>query len=76
MIQQLLDFVRVIGNNTVHPGMIDLKDNSVLAIKLFDLVNIVAEIMITQPKEIKALYEGVLPESAREGINNRDKSNT
>jgi len=71
-VQQALDIVRVIGNNAVHPGQIDLKDNVEIANKLFELVNIVAQIMITQPKEIEKLYH-TLPETQRNAIDNRDK---
>ena len=70
-IQQALDIVRVIGNDAVHPGQIDLKDNQQVANKLFELINIIAHVMITQPKEISALYE-TLPEEKREAIKTRD----
>ena len=71
-IQRALDIVRVIGNDTVHPGKMDLKDDVETANKLFELVNIIAQVMITQPKGIKQLYES-LPEHKRKGIENRDK---
>jgi len=35
-IQQSLDIVRVIGNNAVHPGQIDLKDDRDTAMRLFE----------------------------------------
>ena len=70
-IQKALDIVRVIGNEAVHPGQIDLKDNQDVANKLFELINIIAHIMITQPKEISALYE-TLPEEKRDAIDTRD----
>jgi len=73
-IQQALDIVRVIGNNAVHPGQIDIKDNVETAIRLFELINIIAERMITQPKKIKEFYEKVIPEKAKEAIENRDKN--
>lgn len=72
-IKQALDVVRVIGNNAVHPGQIDLRDDRDAATQLFKLVNLVAEVMITQPKEIEKLYES-LPESARDAIQRRDES--
>ena len=34
-IQKALDTVRVVGNNSVHPGQIDLKDNPAIANALF-----------------------------------------
>jgi hypothetical protein len=71
-IQQALDIVRVIGNEAVHPGSIDLRDDVQTATKLFDLVNIIAETMISQPKHIEALYNG-LPPSKLAGIEARDK---
>ena len=71
-IQQALDIVRVVGNNAVHPGQIDLNDNVEVSNKLFGIVNIIADVMITQPKEIKKMYENVLPESQREAIAKRD----
>jgi hypothetical protein len=70
-IQQALDIVRVIGNEAVHPGELDLRDDRDTAIRLFQLVNLIAERMITQPKEVKELYEA-LPASKREQISERD----
>jgi hypothetical protein len=72
-IQKALDIVRVIGNNAVHPGQIDLKDDTDTASRLFDLVNIITQVMITQPKEIEKLY-GRLPKTAKEQIKKRDKN--
>jgi len=73
-IQKALDIVRVVGNDAVHPGQIDLKDDQETANKLFDLINIIAHTMITQPKEIAALYE-TLPEAKKAGIKQRDNGN-
>jgi endogenous inhibitor of DNA gyrase (YacG/DUF329 family) len=70
-VQRALDIVRVIGNESVHPGTIDLNDDKETAVRLFELVNIIARIMITQPKEIENLYS-TLPEEKLEGIKNRD----
>jgi len=70
-VQKALDIVRVTGNNAVHPGQIDLKDNRQTAVKLFELLNIIAEAMITQPKQIDALYD-VLPDDAKQAIIKRD----
>jgi hypothetical protein len=70
-VQQSLDIVRVIGNNAVHPGQIDLTDDTESASKLFVLVNIIAEVMITQPKEVDKLFNS-LPANQLAGIKQRD----
>src|SRR5437899_625112 len=49
IVQQSLDIVRVIGNESVHPGTIDLNDDRETAIRLFDLVNAIADQMISHP---------------------------
>jgi hypothetical protein len=38
-IQQSLDIVRVVGNNQVHPGTLDVRDDPETAEHLFELVN-------------------------------------
>ena len=72
-VQQALDIVRVIGNNAVHPGQIDLKDDQEIAMKLFELINLIAEVMITQPKQVKSLYDS-LPQTSKTAIAKRDAS--
>ena len=72
-VQQALDVVRVIGNNAVHPGQIDLKDDRATAEKLFGLVNLIAEIMISQPQHVAAMFES-LPDDALKAIERRDGS--
>jgi hypothetical protein len=71
-IQKSMDVVRVIGNESVHPGTINVSDDRELALKLFDLVNLVTEQMISVPKGVDALYMK-LPESKRKAIEDRDK---
>jgi hypothetical protein len=70
-VQQSLDIVRVIGNEAVHPGVIDLNDNRDMALMLFDLVNAIAEQMITHPKKVNAMFQR-LPEDKRKQIERRD----
>src|ERR1044072_198357 len=72
-VQQSLDILRVVGNNAVHPGQIDLKDNHDLAISLFGLINLIADVMITQPKHVDSLY-GALPDELLKAIEQRDKN--
>ncbi|MBO3361362.1 DUF4145 domain-containing protein [Clostridium perfringens] len=70
-IQQALDIVRVVGNNAVHPGNLNLNDNNEIAIALFDIINIIVENRIVQPKKIDEFYNS-LPEKALIGIKKRD----
>lgn len=71
-IQRALDALRVIGNEAVHPGELDLKDDTETALALFRVLNVIVHTMIIQPKEIDDLYE-MIPETKKEGIKNRDK---
>lgn len=71
-IQQALDYCRVIGNNAVHPGEINIDDTPEIAEVLFKMINFIIEEMITKPKEVDELYN-LLPESARIAIEKRDK---
>lgn len=70
-VQQALDVVRVVGNNAVHPGEIDLKDDRSTALQLFKLVNLIVDIMITQPAHVKQMFDG-LPAGALQAIAKRD----
>ena len=71
VVQKALDAVRVIGNEAVHPGTLDLKDDRDTATSLFDLVNIIAKQMISNPKHVDEIYEK-LPGAKRRAIENRD----
>ena len=71
LIQKSLDIVRVIGNEAVHPGVIDLRDDRDTANELFGLINSIADQMITHPKNVERLYER-LPASKREAIEKRN----
>lgn len=70
-IQQALDYVRVVGNNVVHPGQMDLKDDKETAMNLFNLINLIADVMITQPKEVDKLFN-TLPQAQKDAISKRD----
>ncbi len=70
--QQALDSVRVVGNNAVHPGTIDIRDNVEIAYALFGFVNIICEMLITQPKKVKEYYDKHIPEGIRTVIEKRD----
>jgi hypothetical protein len=73
-IQQSLDIVRVVGNNAVHPGQLDLRDDIKIAFQLFALVNIITDALITQPKQIEEMYNSIIPESQRTAIEKRDQA--
>jgi Domain of unknown function (DUF4145) len=70
-IQQALDIVRVIGNDAVHPGQIDLNDDQETAASLFELLNLIIEETISEPKRIKEMYDK-LPARKRDAIAERD----
>lgn len=69
-VQQSLDIVRVTGNNAVHAGKIAFDDTTDVQ-DLFNLINVIAGVLITQPKKIQALYDG-LPESSKKAVEKRD----
>lgn len=70
-VQLALDTVRVIGNEAIHPGQMDLKDDQATAVHLFKLVNFIAEKMITEPKTVDELF-GKVPEGKKQQISQRD----
>lgn len=71
-IQQSLDILRVVGNNAVHPGQIDLRDSSELTLPLFSLLNMIVDVMISQPKHVNEIYNE-LPNNLLDAIDKRDK---
>ena len=72
-IQQALDSLRVIGNNAVHPGKLDIRDDQETVKALFGVLNLIVDRMITQPKKVQELY-ATLPKNALDSIQNRDKN--
>lgn len=70
LIQQSLDSLRVIGNEAVHIGTVDVT-NSQTCSSLFGLLNVIVEQMITVPKNIGSVY-AMLPQSKVDGIQKRD----
>ncbi len=71
LVQQALDIVRVVGNEQVHPGELDVRDDPQIASQLFELVNLIVEDRIARPKQIQELYLK-LPQSKRDAIEKRD----
>lgn len=74
LVQRALDYCRVVGNNAVHPGEIDIQDTPEIAQNLFRMINFIVEDRITRPKEIETLYN-LLPEDSRNAIEKRDQGN-
>ncbi len=71
-VQQALDSLRVIGNESVHPGQIDLRDDPETAKALFKLINKIADIMITDPRQTEEIFDKI-PKSKKKAIKERDK---
>src|SRR5258706_7984175 len=74
-IQQALDVIRVIGNNAVHPGEIDIREDKEPVLRLFEIINFIVNQMITQPQEIAKIYNN-LPEGAIKAIERRSQENS
>lgn len=72
LVQQALDVCRVVGNEAVHPGELDLNDTPELAANLFVMVNYIVAERIERPAHIAELY-GRIPAEKREWIEQRDK---
>lgn len=70
-IEQALDIVRVVGNEAVHPGTMDLRDDQATAERLFELINIITDHMISKPKALAELY-GKIPPNKLKGIEDRN----
>jgi hypothetical protein len=71
MTAEALDSVRVIGNEAVHPGQMDLKDDKTTAAELFYVVNFIVEQMITKRKKLAEIYNK-LPPAKRAEIDARN----
>ena len=73
-IKNALKTVRVVGNNAVHPGEIDIKDKPEIANKLFTLINFICDKMIKEPKIIDGICDDLFTkEDTKEAIKQRDK---
>lgn len=71
LITKALDAVRVIGNESVHPGMININDDARIAHGLFTAVNVIVEQMISSPKTIADLHS-LIPPNKLAAIERRD----
>jgi hypothetical protein len=71
-VRQAMDVVRVVGNNAVHPGELQMDEDSDLVPALFGLINLVVEQVISRPKQVSDLFSS-LPAGALEQIRRRDE---
>jgi hypothetical protein len=71
-VQEMLDTVRVTGNDLVHGGTFADEDTEITVSTLFWLVNEITDEMITRPRRIKEAYARLTPDQ-KAGIEQRDK---
>ncbi|WP_168170642.1 DUF4145 domain-containing protein [Salinicola sp. MH3R3-1] len=72
-VQMALDAIRIIGNESVHPGEIQDSELSDGVGKAFELLNFIVQDRITRLKEVSALYNS-LPVKKLDAVNERDKN--
>jgi len=74
-LQQAMDGLRVIGNDAVHPGLIDSegKDDREVSLTLFKVLNFIVAETLESDQMIGELYS-LLPERVRKGIEDRGNS--
>ena len=71
-VQEALDLCRVTGNHAVHLGSIAFDDRSEVANQLFEIVNFIAEKMITEPNRVEKQFSKILPQTEKDKIAKRD----
>lgn len=69
--QKACDSIRIIGNNAVHPGEIDINEKPNTALNLFNLLNYIVEDLIIA-RQIDKTYSS-LPEAAKKAAEEKDK---
>ncbi len=74
-VRDSMDILRVVGNNAVHPGEINLDDNREISLGLFRIVNFIIDKAISEPAHVDSIFSQ-LPEGAREAIERRDERAT
>jgi len=70
-IKKALDTVRITGNNSVHPGEMDMDDDKEMAEALFMLTNEIVDEAIARDARIDKVYDS-LPDGPKKGVEQRD----
>lgn len=75
-VQKAMNSLRVIGNDAVHPGVIDFegRDDKAVSLPLFKIINFIVAETLDSDDMIEDLYS-LLPEKVKEGIEKRKVSN-
>lgn len=68
-IEEAFENVRLAGNEALHTGEINLTDNREIAKLLFDMINIIADDLITKKKKIKKLRKAVTKDKKQKDSN-------
>ncbi|WP_214891746.1 DUF4145 domain-containing protein [Exiguobacterium sp. s142] len=73
-VQEAMDYLRVTGNEAVHPGVLDKedRDDSEVSLGLFKIINYIVAETIESDAMVEELYQ-ILPDPIKKGIENRDK---
>ncbi|AVO60663.1 DUF4145 domain-containing protein [Pseudomonas chlororaphis] len=61
------DTIRIFGNESVHPGTVNLNDTPDVALALFSLLNMAVRYCITEEKELEAI-RALTPEAKRRDL--------
>ena len=56
-LRQALDMVRVIGDKPIKPGQIDDEDDQSMGLKLFAVIDLIADAMISQQNKLDEIYD-------------------
>ena len=70
----VLDSIRIVGNQAVHPGELDIEQNDDFVTPLFSLLNFIIDEKYSKPKKHKEFF-GKMPLRAIEGTEKRDSKN-
>lgn len=59
MVINSMDSLRITGNHAVHPGQLDLKEDKERVAKLFGFINLIAQKLISEPREVNDFYNSL-----------------